>query len=471
MGTQSEMIGRPPTLSSRLTGAAVWVVLGAGAQHVLRLASNLLVTRLLAPEMFGLVALAGLVPMVLSLLSDVGFRENVCRNPAGDDQKFLDTVFSIQAVRGSLIWLGCLVISAALWYMGTAGLLDPASTYGDPRLPWVIAVSSVSIPIGALHSSKIFTEGRYFRIKGVLKIELISQIFGITLMILLAWLTRSIWSILLSGIFSAAAYSILSHYTLPGPKNKFAWDKVHAAEIMTFGKWLFWSSAFTVFAANADRLVLGGYMTPQSLGFYSIAINLVGAVDLLSTQIFSRVALPGFSEVARSNIGRLSNAYYKLRCKFDPVMLTLSGLLFSAGHLVTDVLYDDRYRSAGEMLEILALGLAFSRYSLAQSVYLAINKPKYQVVLNIVRTVSIYSMLFLGYRFYGLTGALFAIALRELPALPFIFYFNAKHKLNNWQLEWKLLLVWPIAFLAGQAVLQMHLGELFAHQVYLLRHL
>ena len=441
------------SLSKRLLGAAAWVVFGAGAAHVLRLGGNLVATRLLVPEMFGLVAIAGLVPMILSLLSDIGFRENVCRSPNGDDPTFLNTLWSVQLIRGWSLWGACLLLAASLHVVGAWGWLDPRSTYGDPRLPWVIAVSSMSIAIGSLHSTKVFSENRHLRMTQLLKIELLAQLVGVVLMIVLAWATESIWSILLSGLISTGVYVVLSHTWLPGQNNRLVWDRDALQQVMTFGKWLFWSSAFTVIASNADKILLGGFVAPEVLGFYSIASNLVGAVDTLVSQVFSRVAMPGLSEVARNNPQRLAAAYFKLRKRFDPLLLLLSGALFSAGHLIIDLLYDPRYRSAGPMLEILSLSLLASRYSLAQTAYLAINRPQYQVVLNVARLVTIYAMAWGAYLLFGLKGALVAIALRDIPILPLIFYFNAKHAMNSVKLELGLLLIWPVGYALGQGVM------------------
>src|ERR1700712_5912150 len=123
------------SLRSKLSGAAAWVVLGSGASQVLRLVANLLATRMLMPDLFGLVAFAGLEPMVLAMLSDIGVRDNICRSPNGENQRFLDTIWTVQIVRSVLIWVGCLIISLFLYIARTQNFLPPGSTYADPRLP------------------------------------------------------------------------------------------------------------------------------------------------------------------------------------------------------------------------------------------------------------------------------------------------------------------------------------------------
>ena len=83
-----------------MVGATQWVVLTSGLGHVLRLGSNLILTRLLVPEMFGLMSIASTVGTILAMLSDIGLRQAVVRSTRGDDKGFLDTAWTIQIVQG-----------------------------------------------------------------------------------------------------------------------------------------------------------------------------------------------------------------------------------------------------------------------------------------------------------------------------------------------------------------------------------
>jgi O-antigen/teichoic acid export membrane protein len=124
-------------------------------------------------------------------------------------------------------------------------------------------------------------------------------------------------------------------------------------------------------------------------------------------------------------------------------------MLFSGAGLLVAVLYDPRYGEVARVLQILALGLLVERFTLAQHAYLAIGKPRYLVVINTVRLVSIYTLLPLGFYIGGFYGAVIAAALRDLPIVPVIFFFNSKHQLNNARLEIGLLAFWPAGFALG----------------------
>src|ERR1700722_277242 len=92
------------TASGSLKGlairGAIWTLLGFGTRQVLRLGFNLIVTRLLYPELFGLLSLVYTVVTGLTLFCDLGIAPAVVRDPRGDEAAFLNTAWTMQIVRG-----------------------------------------------------------------------------------------------------------------------------------------------------------------------------------------------------------------------------------------------------------------------------------------------------------------------------------------------------------------------------------
>ena len=89
-------------------------VLTAGAYAVsqaLRLASNLILAHLLSPQAFGLMALVSVVLVGLAMFSDMGTGPAIARSPRGDDPAFLDTAYSLHAMRGAGLWLATCVLA------------------------------------------------------------------------------------------------------------------------------------------------------------------------------------------------------------------------------------------------------------------------------------------------------------------------------------------------------------------------
>ncbi|WP_416670812.1 oligosaccharide flippase family protein [Egbenema bharatensis] len=73
-----------------LTGA-FWTLIGYGGSQVLRFGSNLLLTRLLFPEFFGLMGLVNVFIIGLALFSDVGIGVSIVQNKRGEEPAFANT--------------------------------------------------------------------------------------------------------------------------------------------------------------------------------------------------------------------------------------------------------------------------------------------------------------------------------------------------------------------------------------------
>jgi len=103
MSSHAPTIPTPGTqsLKQRVLRAGGWNFAGYGLGQVIRLGSNLIMTRLLVPEMFGVMAIATMVTVILGMLSDIGLRQNIVRSPRGDDPAFLDTAWTVQVLRNS----------------------------------------------------------------------------------------------------------------------------------------------------------------------------------------------------------------------------------------------------------------------------------------------------------------------------------------------------------------------------------
>src|SRR5437660_797361 len=72
---------------------AVWTLAGHVATQGARFGFNLVLTRLLAPRFFGIMALVDLFIQGLHMFSDLGLRQCVVQSKRGDDPAFLDTAW------------------------------------------------------------------------------------------------------------------------------------------------------------------------------------------------------------------------------------------------------------------------------------------------------------------------------------------------------------------------------------------
>ena len=104
--------------------------------------------------------------------------------------------------------------------------------------------------------------------------DVASQFAGVLVMILLAWWTRSVWSLVIGGLVSPSVQLILLKLTLPGPTNRILWERAAAVDLLHFGKWIFLSTICGFFISQGDKIVLGKYLSLELLGIYNIGFFL-----------------------------------------------------------------------------------------------------------------------------------------------------------------------------------------------------
>ncbi|HBM64362.1 TPA: oligosaccharide flippase family protein [Pseudomonas putida] len=438
------------SLRKRALRAGSWNLVSQVASQVMRLGGNLIMARLLLPEMFGVMVIATTVSILLHLLSDVGLRQNIIQSHRGDDPDFLNTAWTVQIIRGFLLFALTLLLALGAWLAQLAELWPADSTYAAPVLPMVLAVTGLSAAIWGFQSTKIDVAVRTFQQKRVVLVDLASQVAGLVVMLVLGLLTHSIWALVLSGLVSAVVWTVLGHTALEGPNNHLRWDRSALTELIVFGRWILLSSMVGVLAMYGDRMWFGASMSAAQLGVYSIAVLILGAVQTALMKIVGAVALPAFSEAARADDKpRLKALYFRFRLLVDLLVLFICGGFLTASPLLIGWMYDDRYREAGPMLAILSLSFIVLRYTLAHQVWIALGLTKYQAMDNIIRLVSLWGLLPLLLAIGGVEWAIWGVALHAVPTLVLVVYVNCKLDIFSLKRELVVLPMLLVGALCG----------------------
>lgn len=387
--------------------ASLFEMGGFGLAQVIRLGSNLVLSRLLFPDAFGLAALVSIFIQGLELLSDVGIQQSVIQNERGDDPLFLDTAWWLQVARG-----GCLAIAACL-------LAFPVSRiYGEPLLFPLLLTSALPVLFGGLQSTAIFSMRRRIEVGWLTALEIFTQVVNVAVMLLWAWLHPTVWALIAGGVVASFVRMVASHLLPNHHRNRFRWDPASAREILRFGRWIFGSSAVFFFGRHGDRLLLGRLLGVGPLGVYSIAVMLSETIGVVIERVIVGVFYPIFSRVRSQGTAALGDIYYRTRLRVDLLALPALGGLAILGDLVVAMLWDERYHDAGWMLRILSVRVAVACVATpCESCLSAIGQPRFGFRRSVARTVWILSVVPLGWACGGMEGMIWATALSEVPSL------------------------------------------------------
>lgn len=307
----------------------------------LRLASNLILTRLLFPEAFGLMALVSVVLVGLQMFSDTGIGPAISRSERGDDPGFLDTAWTVNVGRGILLWLLC------------CGLAWPLAAFWEaPELRQLLPVAGVTLLIAGFNPTRIDTANRHLILGRLTALDLIAQVLGIAAMVVLALIWPSVWALVLGAILGSAAKLVLCWWGLPGQANRFRWEPKAAHELLHFGKWILLSTTCGFLLSQGDKAILGSYLSLEALGIYNIGYFLASFPALLAAAVVARVMIPLYRARAEGRgTERLNQARWGLTAG---VLLALAALAL-VGQPLVQFLYDPRYLTAGAIVTAVAL--------------------------------------------------------------------------------------------------------------------
>lgn len=334
------------TVSNRkaFSGAAT-VFVSEGFGQAVRFASNIVLTRLLVPEYFGLMALVNIFVQGLEMFSDLGVGLSVIQHKDGEKREFLDTAWTLQLVR-----------SVALWAVSTLIAWPLAWFYEQPSLVWLLPLCAFSVVLNGLTSVSVYTANRHLQMGRITLLELVSQLFGIAVMIAWAWRWPGLVSLAAGRLATGAARTGLSYAVLAPYRPRFLLAREQVHSLVHFGKWVFLASVFGFLAGQGDRLILGKYLTIAQLGVYGIAFWLSMVIPQAFQAVSSKVLFPLYARVLEEGTPEARRRLLKLRR-----LLLLAGLPITCGVVVfggdlIQIVYDNRYWDATWILPWLAFG-------------------------------------------------------------------------------------------------------------------
>ncbi len=466
-----------PSLRALAIRGSMYTFAGFGFSQVFRLVSNLILTRLLVPEVFGIMALVNVFITGLQMFSDVGIGPAIIQNKR-DDRAFLNTAWTIQAGRGILLGLGSLVLA---WPV--------ARFYGQPALAVYLPVAALTAVLSGFNSTVLFTLNREMAIGKLTVLNMGTQVVSTIVTILLAWgypwimlaafhwgvlpmpvqngavdpvglltaLEPSVWVLLIGVVFGSLLRLIVSHVLFPDVQNWFHWDRAAARSLFHFGKWIFFSTAITFLAGQGDRMLLGKVFDVTMLGVYSIAFFLSDSLARMVSTVATTVFYPAYSRVYRERPDGLPRAYLKSTLTLSLAVLPGAGFLLLAGDWVVHFLYPGAYEAAGWMLQVLAIRVALSgMFPPAGKVLLAIGRPQWAFWSDVAGTICLLAAIPIAYRHYGIVGAVWAISLSEFAKMPILYMGLMRYRLFS---------AWKEAVALALVALGAALGYLFTRYV------
>jgi len=387
-----------------LLKGTIWTSAAFAVAQLLRLVTNVVLARLLAPQLFGVMQIFYSLRTGADLLTDVGMGQNIIYNKNAEEPDFYNTAWTINVIRGVLLWF---LFCAVSFYV--------ASFYQSEILRLVMPIASVTFVLGSLSSMSPFLLQKRMQYNTLTKFEISVGALSSLAPIVIAYFSPTVWALVFGSIAGTTISMIASHLILPNVRQKLFISSLYAKQILSFGKWIFASSIIYFLSTNFDRLYLAKLITFDLLGVYGVARTFSELVSGFVLRIGSNVIFPFISSHSNMPRAELRVQLLPIRMKF----LLLSGLglsLFAAlADLVIEILYDQRYHAASWMLPILITGAWFSILAnLNDSTLLGLGKPHYSAFGNGAKFAFLIVGLTVGVSRFGILGGVVVVAAADI---------------------------------------------------------
>lgn len=379
-----------------------WATTAHTATQGVRFFTSLILTRLLSPEVFGIMLVINTLRTGAELFSDIGIGQNVVASPNGDKREFLDTAWTLQVIRSTLIGV---FIAGSGWIV--------AGIYGNDLFAQLMPFAGIFSFILGFEAIARHSAQRHQKFARFTAFEVTIAFCGALAQILFAWMIPTVWGLIYANIalgLITVGSSFIYFYS--GPVKPFI-DRTYAKEILNFGKWIFLSSIIYFVSTNFDRLYLGSAIPLALLGVFGVARSLTEVIASFVIRIGNYIVFPA---VAASRGDRVQLRQKLAHSRLPLILCAALGLsvFVALSDLVINVLYDHRYHEAGFMLPILAAGVWFTGLAtIGESVMLGIGRPIYGAAGNVAKLIWLVVALPIAVTAHGIIGGVLVIALAD----------------------------------------------------------
>ncbi len=402
-------------VDKKVVNAGAWALIGVLAVSIILFVTFVFLSRILGPEVIGLIALADIVIEVGTIFIFFGVKEAIVRAGSVSDADF-DTAFW-----GVLLASVILSISIVLVSDIVVDIFDVAMLK-DVLLG--LAILPVLFSLGEIHEAKLI---RDFGFKKLAKRTVAANLIGGIIAIILATMGFGVWSLiayrLIIAIINTVYCWVLTQW-VPG----FHFSTKVYFNLISVGMHLMVGNLISQKSRGVYELSAGYFLGLVSVGYIRLSWRLLDFVSNVFSAPLEKVALPALSEL-RGN-------YVKRRAMFLE-MLELWGVLFVPSmvglyalseHLVGAIFGPEWQQSAAVLKVISVFGIIGILERFTWSAVGSTNSLKFVSIANGSLLV-IAIVLAISLAPNGVVAVAWSYAIRNILAIPVLAY-AIKHALN-----------------------------------------
>lgn len=362
------------SIKEKVIKGVVWTAIQNWGSQAISLIIFFVLARLLEPEAFGLLAMANVFLALMQIFLDQGFAQALIQRQELEPEH-LDTAFWTNIASGSILTILGVMLSSSI-----AALFDQA------QLTAILQWLSFVFLIGSFSNTQQAILERKFAFKSLAVRWLVAVSIGGTVGITMALTGFGVWSLVGQQLAQELA-GVLTLWTASRWRPGLKFSRSHFRQLFGFGINILAFNILVFINQRSDDFLIGYFLGPIALGFYSIAYRVLEVMTQLLIMTSTQVALPTFSRL-RGDRSRLQLGFYKATQLTSLIAFpTFLGMAALAVELVR-VLFGDRWLPSVPVMQVLALvGIVRAVTFFKGSIFIAMGKPSWRLWLGLLDAI------------------------------------------------------------------------------------
>lgn len=333
------------SLKKELLSGAVYIAIARYTGFFIQMGITMFLSRLLTPETYGVVALSTVMLAIFALLSDIGIGPAVIQNQTLSN-KDMDSIHTFTAYLG-------LVLGIAFFFC--APLIS--RYYNNEEVLPICQFLSLSIVFGCFNSVPSSLLYRAQNFKFITIVTLITQVIGGVISVLLAYLGKGAFSLVIPGLItSLLTIIIFKRVTKVHLVFKIDWEPLK--RIFSFSVFQFFANVISFLSRNVDSMLVGKYIGLKPLGYYNKSYNLMGMPLQYITGVFIPVLLPAFSK-RQNDLKFIEEKYSQILRLFAFAGIPLATMLYYCADELIYMFFGGQWDQSVPCFKILAISVPF----------------------------------------------------------------------------------------------------------------
>ncbi|MDM7861401.1 lipopolysaccharide biosynthesis protein [Alteromonas sp. ASW11-36] len=320
---------------------ASWSVFNQVASYATSLIFTAILARIVAPEDFGIFAMAMTVSAFFVIFADGGMVWSIIQRQNISNAEIANLRW-LNGGLGLLMTVLAVVVSPFV-----------AAFYGYPEITWVLAILGVNFFLAGVSTPSIMWLKRQQRFKAIALIDIFATLAAGSIAVVSAFQGAGVWALVVQAVSKVLIQGVLVTVVARCPAGWFS-RQVDMKNLTLFGSSLIAFGAVNYFARNLDNVLIGAYIDAESLAYYTRAYFLMTLPSMLTTGALSGLLVSILSRL-QEQPDQLQKQYaHTLRFLFiicAPIAIYF--LLFPQDPIA--LLYGEQWADVVPLLQVLSL--------------------------------------------------------------------------------------------------------------------